>query len=113
MRVKRHGGGVPFGSLTPPDGDPMPKPGALRRLSVVKTQRSLDAATARKLAVAASTDPRTIQRTWRGEVVRGLAGERARAALAEAGLLDRGVEAPPAAAPVQGQKRKLSPPDAQ
>ncbi|UQA57479.1 hypothetical protein [Polyangium aurulentum] len=53
----------------------------------MKARRSLDAATARRLAVEASTDPRTIQRVWCGDFVRGLAGERARAALVAAGLL--------------------------
>ena len=41
----------------------------------------LDAATLRLLAVRASCDPRTIRRVACGEHVRGLAGQRARAAL--------------------------------
>jgi hypothetical protein len=47
----------------------------------------LDDATARRLAVAASCDPRTIKRAARGERVRGLAGQRARAALRDAGFV--------------------------
>ena len=42
---------------------------------------------ARRLAVEADVDPRTILRAARGEPVRGMAGERANAALAAAGLL--------------------------
>jgi hypothetical protein len=49
--------------------------------------RTLDAGTARKLAVEASCDPRTIVRVHRGEVVRGIAGERAREVLIKHGLL--------------------------
>jgi hypothetical protein len=51
------------------------------------TPRTLDASTARKIAVEASCDPRTVQRAYRGEPVRGLAGERARAALVAHGLI--------------------------
>jgi hypothetical protein len=47
----------------------------------------LDEALKRELAVKASCDPRTIQRVYDGERVRGLAGRRAKAALAEAGFL--------------------------
>lgn len=43
--------------------------------------------TARKLAVEASCDPRTIYRVYRGEKVRGLAGERARTVLERHGFL--------------------------
>lgn len=49
--------------------------------------RRIDKATARALAVRASCDPRTIERTARGEQVRGMAGHRARAVLTEAGYL--------------------------
>jgi len=53
----------------------------------MNTSRKLDAATARKLAVEASCDPRTLQRVLEGEAVRGLAGERARQVLEKHGLL--------------------------
>jgi hypothetical protein len=46
----------------------------------------MDEATARKLAVKASCDPRTIKRAAAGRPVRGLAGERARAALRDEGF---------------------------
>jgi hypothetical protein len=52
-----------------------------------KTPRKLDAATARRLAVEASCDPRTLQRVLDGEEVRGLAGERALKVLVEHGLM--------------------------
>lgn len=42
---------------------------------------------ARKLAVEASVDPRTILAVLDGRQVRGMAGERARKVLVEAGLL--------------------------
>ena len=48
--------------------------------------RPIDYPTARRLAVEAQVDPRTILRLARGGNVRGMAGERARAALAELGL---------------------------
>ena len=50
----------------------------------VKTpsQHRIDEATARTLAVEAGVDPRTIKKVDRGEEVVGMAGERARAALA-------------------------------
>jgi hypothetical protein len=51
------------------------------------TPRKLDAATARKFAVEASCDPRTLRRILDGEAVRGLAGERARKVLVKHGLL--------------------------
>lgn len=50
-----------------------------------KPSPRLDAATARRLAVQASCDPRTLVRILAGEPVKGLAGERARAALIKAG----------------------------
>jgi hypothetical protein len=46
----------------------------------------LDAATLRRLAVRASCDPKTIAKAAQGIPVRGLAGQRARVALEEAGL---------------------------
>jgi hypothetical protein len=46
----------------------------------------IDKATIRELAVKASCDPRTIEKAIRGEPVRGMAGHRARAVLAAAGL---------------------------
>ena len=49
--------------------------------------RTLDAGTARKLAVEASVDPRTILRAFRGEAVRGIAGDRARDVLIKHGFL--------------------------
>jgi hypothetical protein len=51
------------------------------------TTRRLDYAIARQLAVQAHTDPRTILAVHRGRVVRGMAGHRAREALAAAGFL--------------------------
>jgi hypothetical protein len=50
-------------------------------------ERKLDEATVRELSVKASVCPRTIRRLVAGQPVRGLAGHRARAVLAEAGLL--------------------------
>jgi hypothetical protein len=50
--------------------------------------RSLDAGTARQLAVEANVDPRSIIRVLQGQIVRGSAGARATAALKRAGLLD-------------------------
>jgi hypothetical protein len=44
--------------------------------------QGFDDATIRELSVAASVDPRTIRKILRGEQVRGMAGKRARAALA-------------------------------
>jgi hypothetical protein len=49
----------------------------------------LDAATARRLAVKASVDPRSLIRVLRGEHVRGLAAYRAREVLEAEGLLTR------------------------
>lgn len=40
----------------------------------------------RRIAADASVDPRTLHRLLRGEPVRGLAGERARAALEAVGI---------------------------
>jgi hypothetical protein len=48
---------------------------------------AIDASTLRRLAVQASCDPRTIAAVAQGRAVRGLAGERARAALIAEGLL--------------------------
>jgi hypothetical protein len=47
----------------------------------------LDAATARRLSVEASCDPKTIRKALLGLPIRGDAGRRAREALARAGLL--------------------------
>jgi len=49
--------------------------------------RHIDTALLRELAVAASCDPRSIRRRLRGDVVRGVAGHRIEAVLAERGLL--------------------------
>ena len=54
---------------------------------MTSASRRLDAATARKLAVEASCDPRTIQRAFAEQTVRGLAGERAQEVLVKHGLL--------------------------
>ncbi len=48
--------------------------------------RRLATAVVRRLAVEASCCPRTIEKVYRGEPVRGLASYRARAALAAAGI---------------------------
>jgi hypothetical protein len=50
---------------------------------------NLDEATARTLAVRGSVCPRSIQKAYRGEPVRGMAGHRALAALKAAGLTPR------------------------
>jgi hypothetical protein len=55
-------------------------------LLMITVQKKLDAGTALKLVVEASVDPRTLQRVYLGEVVRGLPGERARAVLIRHGL---------------------------
>lgn len=58
------------------------------------TPRLPDAATIRALAVRADVDPRTILKELKGRRARGMAGQRARRVLAEAGLLaPAGVEA--------------------
>jgi hypothetical protein len=49
--------------------------------------QALSASILRRLAVRASVDPKTIKKVAAGEPVRGLAGERARSVLREAGLL--------------------------
>ena len=49
--------------------------------------RTIDAATARKLAVKADCDPRTIQKVLRGDAVRSMSARRALSVLVEAGLL--------------------------
>jgi hypothetical protein len=48
---------------------------------------TLDASTARKLAVEASVEPRSLLKALRGDAVRGLAGHRARGVLEKYGLL--------------------------
>ncbi len=50
------------------------------------TTKTIDWATRRRLAVEGSVDPRTVEKILRGEYVRGLAGHRARATLAAAGI---------------------------
>lgn len=52
------------------------------RTEMEKQRERLAAAIARRVAVEAHVDPRTVQRVWLGHQVRGDAGERARAALA-------------------------------
>jgi hypothetical protein len=59
------------------------------------TRRVHDAATVRRLAVAAEVDPRTIRKLLDGEVVVGMPGQRARRVLEGEGLLP---PAPPVAA---------------
>lgn len=51
------------------------------------SKKTIDESTRRKLAVEAGCDPRTIDKVLRGEKVRGMAGHRAREALALAGLV--------------------------
>jgi len=51
------------------------------------TPRTPDAATVRRLAVAADFDPRTILKELHGRRARGMAGHRARAVLVQEGLL--------------------------
>ncbi len=50
----------------------------------------IDASTARRLAVAADCDPRTIIRVAKGKGARTIASKRARAVLEREGLLGRG-----------------------
>lgn len=52
--------------------------------------RTIDEANARRLAVKADCDTRTIKKALRGEVVRGMSGQRAKAVLIEAGLIEAG-----------------------
>ena len=49
--------------------------------------RALNTATLRELAVKANVDPRTVVKVYRGETVRGGAGDRARKVLVAEGLL--------------------------
>lgn len=56
-------------------------------------RRTIDEANARRLAVKAVCDPRTIKKVLQGRNVRGDAGNRARLALIEAGLIERSVAA--------------------
>ncbi len=51
------------------------------------TKKTIDEANARRIAVAADCDTRTIKKIVRGELVRGMVGERARKALQEAGWI--------------------------
>ncbi len=62
----------------------------------------LDAATARRLAVEASVDTRTLVRALRGERIRGLPGYRAREVLARHGLI------PPSERPFEAQPARES-----
>lgn len=48
-------------------------------------KRTIDEASARRLAVKADCDTRTIKKLVRGEEVRGMSGQRALAVLIEAG----------------------------
>lgn len=50
-------------------------------------KKSIDSNTLKRLAIDASVDPRTMQAVFEGRYVRGMAGERAKAALVAAGLL--------------------------
>jgi hypothetical protein len=52
----------------------------------VTHEATIDESTRRRAAVEASCDVRTIDKVVRGEPVRGLAGERARAALISLGV---------------------------
>jgi hypothetical protein len=52
-------------------------------------KRLISTGRARYLAAQASVDPRTIVKILKGENVNGLAGDRARRILSEAGLLGR------------------------
>ena len=54
--------------------------------------KTIDEANARRLAVKAVCDPRTIRKVLRGERVRGDAGYRALCVLIEAGLVKPVVE---------------------
>ena len=53
----------------------------------MKKPRLISTGRARYLAAQASVDPRTVEKILRGEPVAGLAGDRARKVLADAGLL--------------------------
>jgi hypothetical protein len=53
----------------------------------MRMTRTLDAATVRKLAVRASVDPRTIMKVFKGNAVKGDAGNRARAVLLADGFI--------------------------
>jgi hypothetical protein len=57
---------------------------------MLKARDWLDKATIRALSVRASVDPRTIVRVIEGRPVRGMAGQRALAALIESGVLPPG-----------------------
>jgi hypothetical protein len=52
-----------------------------------KKPKKLEQAVARRLSVEASCDPRTIQRVYQGESVRGMSGQRAQATLLKHGLI--------------------------
>lgn len=52
-----------------------------------KRERIISTGRARMLAVQAQVDPRTLEKLLRGEDVAGMAGDRARNVLIQAGLL--------------------------
>lgn len=54
------------------------------------TRKNIDEANARRLAVAADCDPRTIKKVLRGDDSSTIAAQRARKALRDAGYLDGG-----------------------
>lgn len=58
----------------------------------MKKRATIDESMARRYAVAADCDPRTIKKLIRGEPVREIPGVRARAVLVAAGLLVDGTE---------------------
>lgn len=60
----------------------------------LRMRDGLDHATLRRLSVAASCDPRTLQDVYLGGPVRGLARQRALAALVAAGLPPRRSDGP-------------------
>lgn len=52
------------------------------------TKKTIDEANARRLAVAADCDPRTIKKVLRGDDSHTIAAQRARKALRDSGYLD-------------------------
>lgn len=52
----------------------------------MQKRRTVDAATARRLAVKADCDPRSIRRIIAGEPVRGMSGQRALKVVRESGI---------------------------
>jgi len=53
---------------------------------VATAKKVLDEATKRELSVRGEVDPRTLEKVLRGQLVRGMAGRRARRVLEEAGF---------------------------